>query len=151
MTFDKKAYSKKYHIKNRAKIAEYNNAYYIKNYEKLKLYRKEYFTKNRERSLRQSKEHYQKTKSIVYDKYGNICVCCGESNLFFLNIDHVNDDGYKEKYKGGARFSGTSFHIKIIRENFPPKYQLLCANCNQGKKLNGGVCPHKTKKIYEAI
>ncbi len=24
--------------------------------------------------------------------------------------------------------------------------QLLCANCNQGKKRNGEICPHKLKK-----
>lgn len=24
------------------------------------------------------------------------------------------------------------------------RYQLLCANCNFGKMMNGGACPHKT-------
>ena len=31
---------------------------------------------------------------------------------------------------------------KIIRGGFPANYQILCANCNWGKEMNGGVCPH---------
>jgi hypothetical protein len=33
----------------------------------------------------------------------------------------------------------------IVRHDFPDDFQLLCANCNQGKKRGGGTCPHKLK------
>jgi hypothetical protein len=33
--------------------------------------------------------------------------------------------------------------LKIIRENYPPEYQVLCFNCNCGRALNGGRCPHE--------
>jgi hypothetical protein len=31
----------------------------------------------------------------------------------------------------------------IIKNNYPDDFQILCANCNWGKQLNGGVCPHQ--------
>ena len=35
---------------------------------------------------------------------------------------------------------------QIIKAGWPKdRYQLLCSNCNQGKRRNGGICPHKTK------
>jgi hypothetical protein len=81
-----------------------------------------------------------KTKKIVFEHYGNKCACCGEDNIKFLSIDHVNNDGYKErKGKGG---SSDFIHRKIIKNNFPDTYQLLCFNCNLGKARNNGVCPH---------
>lgn len=35
------------------------------------------------------------------------------------------------------------FYEWIIRNNFPKDLQILCWNCNMGKNVNKGVCPHK--------
>jgi hypothetical protein len=32
-----------------------------------------------------------------------------------------------------------------VRNGFPPGYQVLCMNCNHGKRMNNGVCPHKER------
>jgi len=86
-----------------------------------------------------------KLKKSVYEGYGNKCNCCGEVEPMFLTIDHVNNDGFKDKTKGGIgyRILGITLYKKIIEENFPSKYQLLCWNCNCGKARNKGVCPHE--------
>ena len=34
----------------------------------------------------------------------------------------------------------------LRRQGPQDRYQLLCANCNFGKLMNGGVCPHQSKE-----
>lgn len=73
-------------------------------------------------------------KKIV-EAYGGRCTCCGESRLRFLTIDHVNGpDGRR----------GSRLLRYIVRHRFPPQYRILCFNCNSGRALNGGVCPHQS-------
>jgi hypothetical protein len=33
--------------------------------------------------------------------------------------------------------------LEIIKNNFPPEFQILCFNCNLGRSRSGGVCPHE--------
>jgi len=86
-----------------------------------------------------NKRSRDKLKGEIYNHYGRECACCGEDNELFLSIDHVNNDGYKERKRYGA-----GIYTKIRAEGFPPTYQVLCMNCNWGKHKNGGVCPHQT-------
>ncbi len=86
-------------------------------------------------------------KKEIYDHYGNRCNCCGETEVHFLSIDHINNDGYKQRaYRNGKRGYWSSYRVYeyIIKNNFPTDLQLLCMNCNYGKKQNKGVCPHQT-------
>ena len=47
-------------------------------------------------------------------------------------------------YGGGAK----ALYRCVKKLKFPKdRFQLLCANCNQGKRRNGGVCPHKKKNL----
>lgn len=91
------------------------------------------------------KDWRESLKAVVYTHYGNKCACCGEDNLLFLSIDHVNNDGYLiRSRKEGVRnlkISG-QWYKHIIDSDFPTDLQLLCFNCNCGKQRNGGVCPH---------
>ncbi len=88
------------------------------------------------------KEYYDNKKIIVFAHYGGSCNCCGEDTISFLSIDHVNNDGKDHRWKNGNRISGVHLYQKIIKANFPDLYQLLCMNCNFGKRMNNGVCPH---------
>ena len=60
-----------------------------------------------------------------------------------LVIDHVLNDGASDRKRN---FRGTAFHRHIIKTEFPNRYQLLCANCNMAKAMNGGVLPESRKK-----
>lgn len=82
-------------------------------------------------------------KKIIYDYYGWVCNCCGESTEEFLTIDHVLNDGHIDRKKN---LRGTSFYRKVIASGLPSTYQILCMNCNFGKKITGGVCPHQLQK-----
>lgn len=87
--------------------------------------------------------YYNAKKILVFEHYGAVCVCCGENTLEFLSIDHVDNDGNKERHPNGGRVSGKHLYPKIVKSGFPDSYQVLCMNCNFGKHANNGVCPHK--------
>jgi hypothetical protein len=84
-------------------------------------------------------------KNIVYDAYGGYkCACCGETEPLFLSIDHVNNDGAEHRRKLGIK-GGTEIYRWLIKNDFPDGFQVLCYNCQQGKRLNNGVCPHQVR------
>jgi hypothetical protein len=81
-------------------------------------------------------------KIKVMKEYGNKCACCGEDQIEFLTIDHINNDGAIERKTISS--GGHNFYSWLLKNNCPKdKYQILCFNCNCS---NGflGYCPHKT-------
>ena len=91
-----------------------------------------------------SKRTFERIKLAAFSAYGNACACCGESESLFLEIDHVHNDGHRHRVRG-RRAKGYDLYLWLKRENYPPGFQVLCSNCNQGKRRNGGTCPHKDK------
>lgn len=87
-------------------------------------------------------------KNQVFEHYGgHKCSCCGETIKEFLMLDHIYNDGaeHRREVFGPRRSSGSSrtLYLWIIRNDFPPMFQILCANCNWGKRITG-VCPHQS-------
>ena len=79
---------------------------------------------------------YKKHKAILYAELGNRCVNCGERDLLFLTIDHVNNDGGKYRKQSMAHYKIHRL-LKHHRQN-TGALQLLCMNCNHAKMRNGG-------------
>jgi hypothetical protein len=74
------------------------------------------------------------------------CACCGESNIWFLSMDHINGGGNKHRREmraQGLRTGGTDFYYSLRRQGYPSGFQVLCFNCNFGRGHNRGICPHK--------
>lgn len=69
-----------------------------------------------------------------------------------MTLDHINNDGFKEKKKGG-KGSGIRFYEYLYANNFPRKdeLQILCMNCNFGKRMNSGICPNKNHNMPMVI
>ena len=82
-----------------------------------------------------------KLKEEVLQHYGGVCACCGIIESAFLSIDHVNGGGTKQRKALG--FGGSAFYTWLRKMGFPEGFQVLCHNCNMGRHVNGGVCPHK--------
>ena len=81
----------------------------------------------------------QALKIAVLAAYGgSVCTCCGETQLMFLTIDHVDNKGCQHRKSVPSR----DLYDWLKDNGFPPGFQVLCWNCNHGKHLNGGVCPH---------
>lgn len=87
-----------------------------------------------------AREYRDEFKKKVFDYYGWHCNCCNEQLKSMLTIDHVHNDGYKDRK---LKISGASLYKKIIKLSFPSDYQVLCMNCNWSKKINKGTCQHK--------
>lgn len=80
-------------------------------------------------------------KAISHYSNGKICCsCCGEDNFTFLTLDHPNNDGFIHRKKFGG---STAFLYWLQRNDFPIKLDVLCWNCNLGRQLNNGICPHQ--------
>ena len=104
--------------------------------------RKAWWTANRQAAK-------QRVKDEVFGAYGGYkCACCGETERTFLTLDHVNNDGAewrRGKWKHGKGYAGHPTYTWLLRHNFPAGFQVLCMNCNWGKRMNKGVCPHQVK------
>lgn len=87
----------------------------------------------------------QRNRQQVYEAYGGaFCACCGESEPRFLTLDHIANDG--AEHRKAVRASGPAhMYTWLIKNNFPPGFQVLCWNCNLGKHFNHGVCPHQER------
>lgn len=118
--------------------------YYFKNREVRQAKMKAWALANPIKLKEANKLRHAKNKWAVMKAYGGNCVCCGESNIAFLSIDHANGGGYRHR-KSIAKLGGGAFYDYLRRNNYPndPPLQVMCFNCNQGRQGNGGVCPHK--------
>lgn len=103
------------------------------------------------KSRQYSKGKRTRIKEATFAAYGgNVCACCGETEAKFLTLDHIDNKGSefrKAVYKGNKKGNTAGYHTYywLARNGFPSGYQVLCMNCNYGKRMNNGVCPHKTK------
>jgi hypothetical protein len=114
----------------------------------MKSYRKTIKYKEwRKKALEAQSNKAKELKRIIVNHYGGKCACCGISEICFLSIDHINNDGYKSKGNRKNRVSGYLFYKDIIKRGFPNDLQILCFNCNVAKQHNGGVCPHKSNEV----
>lgn len=69
------------------------------------------------------------------------CACpgCQITTIQFLTVDHINNDGHEHRKTAG---SGTPFYRWIVKNNFPPGFQILCWNCNSCKGIYGKCTFH---------
>lgn len=66
------------------------------------------------------------------------CTCCGEGTLAFLTFEHIAGGGNEHRKQTG----GGGFISWLRRNNYPAGFEVLCMNCNHGRRVNHGVCPH---------
>ena len=120
-----------------------------KNTTKNTLYTRRWRDKNRDKynaSCRESHKKNRRTlKELVMAVYGGgKCSCCGETELSFLTLDHIEGGGGKQRKElGRTKGSGVGFYKWLVENGYPDGLQVLCANCNLSKHINGGVCAHK--------
>lgn len=107
---------------------------------KVLAYLREYYQKNRDREVAQAKQRHRSLKDAAYLAYGGYrCACCGETHPAFLSLDHLANDGCRHRKEIGR---GANIYAWLRDNKYPAGFQVLCHNCNHGKHLNGGVCPH---------
>jgi hypothetical protein len=74
------------------------------------------------------------------------CYCCGETIIEMLTLDHIEGGGNAHRVSLGGRkdWGGHNLYRWLAGQKFPPGYRVACFNCNYGRSLNNGICPHKS-------
>ena len=99
--------------------------------------------KNKDRFDGYHRKAYLKLRGDVlthYSKDGTPkCVCCGVTEIEFLTLDHVNNDGARHRL-----LLHGNIYRKLRLASYPsePPLQILCQNCNSAKRF-ARVCPHQ--------
>lgn len=94
---------------------------------------------------KKDREDREDRRIIVLEAYGGKCVCCGESERKFLAIDHKYGNGSQHRFSVGGNKKSPIIRW-LIKNNFPPEFQILCHNCNMAKAFYG-ICPHEAAKL----
>lgn len=157
----KKFIYKNYYYKNRESCTIYSREYCRTHKEERKIKRQKHnkspdVKKNNNERLRNFRE-LKKTDIIM--KLGGSCALCGESEIKYLTLDHINNDGYKERLNGKHldphepyRLSTMLRDKKITLNKIKSKYQVLCWNCNAGiKRRKYMETPNNHYQEYELM
>ena len=89
-----------------------------------------------------------RVRDAAFAAYGGYkCVCCGETEPSFMTLDHIDNDGadFRRKIKGKRTAAGYHTYLWLAKNGFPKTVQVLCMNCNHGKRMNKGICPHQVR------
>lgn len=116
--------------------------YYKKNKERETEMMKKWSTKNQDKMKSYAKKYRDKNRMECFIFYGGLkpkCACCGELEIKFLCLDHIDGGGNEHRKKIGR---GSTMYLWIKKNNFPSIFQILCHNCNLAKGFYGR-CPHK--------
>lgn len=124
----------------------YSKDHYAGNPEYYAERRQRYYVSNRDQIRAEAAVKHRVRKAEVIGAYGGVCVCCGETNLGFLTLDHVNNDGKAHRMELGHGRASARVYAWAKANGYPSVLQVLCMNCNCGKQWNGGVCPHEEER-----
>ena len=154
-----RATNQRYYASSREIVLQQKKDYYQRSKEDIKIARRRaywrdpnkwreqarrYYWQNREDRLAKRRAYGRQIKLDALAAYGGSCVCCGETTEQFLTIDHIDGCTKEQRKREGL---GTSFYLHLKKNGWPDGYQTLCFNCNMGRQINGGICPHQASPI----
>ncbi len=125
-----------YYQRNKKRISEKQRLYRVSHIEQYRERDRHNRINNKDKRREQEKLRKRRIRLEVLTHYGNsklACVYCGFNNSDALTIDHINNDGAKQRCQTGwGSGSGTYYWLK--KNNFPLGFQTLCANCQMIKE-----------------
>ena len=142
MPYKDKGKEKAWRLKNRDRLNAKRKQWGKEHIERSRELGRIGYWKHRDDRIKNGKKYRDSYRIQALSHYsGNPpkCKCCGEKELLFLTIDHINGKGSKHR----KRIGGTNMYRWLISHNFPEGFQVLCFNCNCGRARNNGTCPHQ--------
>lgn len=142
--------------KCRSCMAAYQRQMTRKHREKYKIYYAERHKQRRQddawisAARKRNRDRWATLRDAAIRVYGGYrCACCGETEPTFLTLDHVFNDGSAHRKEIGGR--GAQIFKWLRDHGYPAGFQVLCFNCNLGKSLNGGICPHESARVSKSL
>ena len=132
MRFDRKAYMKIWNAKNREHLNQWS--------------------RDRRKEAPEQYNSYginyrKRLRDGVLLSMGGKCSCCRNSDYDILNLDHVNNDGNKDRLvEGHAKNSHVYREARNMissGENVFLKYSIMCCCCNWIKNIKGSCGQHE--------
>lgn len=125
------------------KTSEARRAYARRYYQEHKQRHKEtgrlWAAKNRDKMREYQRRKHAKLRDQVITAYGGQCACCGEAHREFLALDHMYGGGNKHRKEVGG--DKAAVYREARDDGFPPRFTILCHNCNSAFGYYG-YCPH---------
>ena len=100
------------------------------------------------KTLESRRIKHRKIRHEIFEHYGQVCVCCGETTFEFLTLDHKNGGGNQQRRDLSTPNGGYGYYLKLRNLGYPDYLQVLCQNCHTAKDSFGG-CPHQASQIDE--
>jgi len=140
-------YRRKYHLENRERLIQKARQWRLDNLEKRNAYSKQWKLDNPEKHKIYNLKSRKRIKVETLDHYGGQeCVCCGETRIEFLTLDHINGGGNTHRKEIGNR-GGYNYYSWLKKNNYPRGYQVMCMNCNHSRG-HYGYCPHNSRSTF---
>jgi hypothetical protein len=127
----KKAYDKEYYAANKAKRKEQHKKYYFDNELEISAQAHRAYLENSEAHKVAAKARRTKRRLEIIALLGGRCVKCSFDDPRALQIDHINGGGRQDE----ARATAYKLYKAVENDTSREIYQLLCANCNQIKRI----------------
>ncbi len=81
-----------------------------------------------------NRNRWVKLRTKVWNHYSAgkfVCARCGYADQRALSLDHIEGNGAEHRRRVG---SGSNLYRSLIKEGYPPGFQVLCMNCQQVKR-----------------
>jgi hypothetical protein len=116
--------------------------YYTKNKTRMLKISSTWLKNNRDRAYALNKKSREKRRLMALQAYSSkipTCSCCGEKQIEFLTIDHINGGGRKHRKVLGD--GGQTLYGFLKQNGYPKGFRVLCYNCNSCLG-HYNYCPH---------
>lgn len=128
---DRRKYSRKNYLKNREKRIAYARKWQAEHKERVREIHKKSQRKNYPKYVKTRQISYYKRRGEIIKKLGEKCKRCGyNQDIRAFQFDHINGNGAEDRRRLDRRLG---YHKHILANL--SKFQLLCANCNQIKRM----------------
>lgn len=120
---------------------------YKSNPDKMRQISYEYRKRKPEAYKEQNARYRMKLKIDVLTHYSNgnlFCYCCGVTNIEFLTLDHMDNDGKADRELTGG---GHAAYRWLKSNGYPGRnFRIACLNCNAARYFYG-QCPHGEQMV----
>lgn len=131
-----------YYRRNAERIKARERAKYAANKTAIRARRRVLATPTlRATNSRREKDRYATIRGEMLDAFKRECGCCGEDEVLFLELTYIGPAAkspHRKRHLGSVEAYRAAKRDRWSRR----RWSLLCANCNRGRRRNGGVCPH---------